>query len=126
MAFGDVGGAVTELILTCQTPTSGAVSIAKGDAVKLVGDYTVDNATTAEEEVFGQALADASENSLAIPVKVRGVSLFVYSGSAPVVDGVAGIVASETDGAVKAALSGNGKGVNLKVDTASTKVHVLL
>lgn len=126
MAFGDVGGAVTELILTCQTPASGAVSITKGDAVKLVGDYTVDNATTAEEEVFGQALADASENSLAIPVKVRGVSLFVYSGSTPVVDGVAGIVASDTDGSVKAPLSGNGKGVNLKVDTAATKVHVLL
>ena len=126
MAFGDVGGAVTELILTCQTPASGAVSIAKGDAVKLVGDYTIDNETDAEDEVFGQALSDASENGAAIPVKVRGVSIFVYSGSAPSVDGSAGVTASATDGQVKAPLSGDGKGVNLKVDTANTKVHVLL
>jgi hypothetical protein len=126
MAFGDVGGAVTELVITCQAPASGGVAIAKGDAVKLTGDYIVDNATTAEDAVFGQAMAAADTNSQAIPVKVRGVCIFGYTDSAPTVDGSAGILASATDGQVKAPASGNGVGLNVKVDTANTEVHVLL
>lgn len=126
MAFGDIGGAVTELIVTCQTPASGGVAIAKGDAVKLSGDYEVTNATNAEDMVFGQAMADADENGVAIPVKVRGVAIFTYSGAAPAVDGAQGIVAADTDGQVKAPLSGNGTGVNVKVDAAASEVHVLL
>ena len=126
MAFGDIGGAVTELIITCRTPAAGAVAIAKGDAVKLTGAYTVTNATDAEDAVFGQALAAATENDVAIPVKVRGISIFTYTGTAPAVDGVKGIVASATDGAVKAPASGDGQGINVKVDAATTKVHVLL
>ncbi|MCH7960024.1 MAG: hypothetical protein IID08_07835 [Candidatus Hydrogenedentes bacterium] len=126
MAFGDVGGAVTELVITCRTLASGGVAITKGDAVKLTGDYEVDNATDAEDAIFGEALADATTNGLAIPVKVRGISIFSYTGSAPTVDGLAGVLASATDGKVKAPLSGNGVGVNVKVDTANTQVHVLL
>lgn len=126
MAFGDIGGVVTELILTCTTPASGSVAISKGDAVKLTGDYTVTNATDAEDTVFGQALADASENGVAIPVKVRGVCDFKYTGSAPAMNGAAGIAASATAGKVKAPASGNGKGINVKVDTATTTVYVLL
>ncbi|MBN2310873.1 MAG: hypothetical protein JXR94_18000 [Candidatus Hydrogenedentes bacterium] len=126
MAYGDVGGSVTELVITCKTPASGTVSVAKGDAVKLTGAYTVDNATDAEDVVFGQALADADTNGAAIPVKVRGICLFAYTGDAPTVDGEAGILASATDGKVKAPASGNGVGRNLKVDAANTLVHVLL
>lgn len=126
MAFGDIGGAVTELIVTCQTPASGGVAIAKGDAVKLSGDYEVTNATDAEDLIFGQAMADADENGVAIPVKVRGVAIFTYTGAAPTVDGAQGVVGSDTDGQVKAPLSGNGVGVNVKVDTAASEVHVLL
>ena len=126
MAFGDVGGAVTELVITCQTPGSGAVAITKGDAVKLTGAYEVDNQTADEEEVFGQAMADATANAAAIPVKVRGICIFTYTGSAPTVDGLQGIVASATDGTVKAPPSGNGNGINVKVDTAATEVHVLV
>jgi hypothetical protein len=126
MAYGDIGGAVTELVITCQTPSSGGVSIAKGDAVKLTGAYTVDNATDAEDAVFGQALAASTENSAAIPVKVRGVCILAYTGAAPTVDGSAGILASDTDGTVKTPLSGNGVGLNVKVDTAAGEVHVLL
>ena len=126
MAFGDIGGAVTELIITCRTPAAGAVAIAKGDAVKLTGAYTVTNATDAEDAVFGEALAAATQNDVAIPVKVRGISIFTYTGTAPAVDGVKGIVASATDGAVKAPASGDGQGINVKVDAAATKVHVLL
>jgi hypothetical protein len=127
MAFGDVGGVVTELVVTCQTPSSGSVSIAKGDAVKLTGGYTVTNATDAEDAVLGQTLAGADENDQAVPVKVRGVCIFEYTGeTAPTVNGTAGIVASATDGKVKPPASGNGKGINLKVDTTNKLVHVLL
>lgn len=126
MAFGDVGGAVTELMVTCVTPETGTVAIAKGDALKLTGNYEVSNATDAEDAVFGQAMADATQNGVAIPVKLRGICLFDYTGSAPAVDGLAGIVASGTDGKVKAAAEGNGRGINVKVDTVAAKVHVLL
>lgn len=126
MAFGDVGGAVTELIITCQTPAEGAVAIAKGDALKLTGAYTVTNATAAEDPVIGQAMASATQNNAAIPVKVRGIALFTYTGTAPTVNGLAGVLASATDGAVKAPASGNGIGVNLKVDATASQVHVLL
>lgn len=126
MAYGDVGGAVTELVITCQTPGSGGVAIAKGDSVKLSGEYEVDNATADEDVVFGQALAAATENSVAIPVKVRGISIFTYTGTAPTVDGVKGILASDTDGTVKTPASGDGVGINLKVDTGNTQVHVLM
>ena len=126
MAYGDVGGAVTELVITCKTPASGTVNIAAGDAVKLTGAYTVDNATADEDVVFGQALADANANGVAIPVKVRGICVFTYAGTAPTVDGVKGVLASGTDGKVKTPASGNGKGINVKVDTGATQVHVLL
>lgn len=126
MAFGDVGGAVTELVITCKTPASGVVNIAAGNAVKLSGDYEVTNVLDAEDIVFGQALAAATANSVAIPVKVRGVCVFSYTGSAPAVNGAAGVLASATDGKVKAPASGNGVGRNVKVDAASSLVHVLL
>ena len=102
------------------------MDISKGDAVKLTAAYTVDNATDDEDVVIGQVLADSSSNSEAIPVKVRGVCIFTYTGSAPTVDGAAGVLASATDGTVKAPASGNGVGINLKVDTTLTEVHVLL
>ena len=126
MAYGDMGGAVTELVLTCKSPSSGPIVIAPGDAVKLAGPYTVDNATAAEDPVFGQALAVANANGQPIPVKVRGVCVFNYTGAEPTVNGVAGIVASDVDGKVKAPASGNGSGINLKVDTGASQVHGLL
>lgn len=126
MAFGDIGGAVTELVITCRTPESGPVIISKGHAVKLSGSYEVDSAMNAGDPVFGEALADEERNGVAIPVKVRGISVFEFTGPAPVVDGVAGIVASGFRGAVKAPGAGNGGGINLKVDLGVEKVHVLL
>lgn len=126
MAYGDIGGAVTELVITCKTPASGGVSIAKGDAVKLTDNYEIDNATDDEDVVFGQALAASDTNSAAIPVKVRGVCIFTYTGTAPTVDGAKGILASATDGTVKTPASGNGVGVNVNVDITNTQVHVLI
>ncbi len=127
MAFGDMGGVVTELVITCKTPDSGPVSIARGDALTLAGPYTVSNAASEEDPVFGEALADAAVNNAAIPVKVRGVSVFEYEGETPpVVDGLAGVVAAAASGKVKAPATGNGTGINLKVDAAAGRVHVLL
>jgi hypothetical protein len=126
MAFGDIGGAVTELVVTCKTESSGDVSIAKGDAVKLTGAYTVSNATDAEDAVFGQAMAAADANDQAIPVKVRGVCVLAYTGTAPVVDGATGVLASATDGKVKTPASGTGNGLVVKTDATAGEVHVLL
>lgn len=126
MAFGDIGGAVTELVVTCRTPANGEVNIAKGDPLKLTGDYTVDNALADEDPIFGQALATADRNDQAIPVKVKGVCIFTYTGAAPAVDGQQGVLGSATAGTVKAPASGNGNGVNVKVDETASKVHVLI
>lgn len=126
MAFGDTGGAVTELIITCTTPSSGDVDIAKGDVVALSSDYTVSHPADAEAVIFGQAMAAAADNDMAIPVKVRGICIFDYTGTAPTVDGAQGVLASATSGKVKAPASGNCIGVNVKADTANTQVHVLL
>ena len=126
MAFGDIGGAITELVITCQSPLTGDVAIAKGDALKLTGDYIVDNETTAEDAVFGQAMADVSTNGATLPVKVRVVCVFAYTGTAPTVDGESGVVASDTAGKVKTPASGNGAGRNVKVDTGAGEVQVLL
>lgn len=127
MAFGDIGGIVTELAITCRTTQSGVVSIRKGDALALVGPYTVTNATAAGDPVFGEAMADINVNDEAVPVKVRGVLAFNYSGDTPpTVDGATGIVASATPGKVQPPSSGLGHGINLAVDTAAKIVHVLL
>ena len=127
MAIGDIGGVITELVITCMTPPEGAISIAKGDALKLADGYVVTNATSAEDVVFGEAMAIVTENGTHMPVKVRGVCKFAYTGeTAPTVNGAAGIAASATAGSVKAPLSGNGKGINLKVDTSAKTVEVLL
>lgn len=126
MAYGDIGGPVTELAITCRTPSSGTVAINKGDALKLSGPYTVTNVTSAEDIVFGQALTASAENDAPITVKVRGICVFAYDGTAPTVDGAKGVLASGTDGKVKTPASGNGVGRNVKVDTAASEVHVLL
>jgi len=77
--------------------------------------------------VFGQAMAASQEDDENIPVKVRGICIFPYTGeTAPTVNGLAGILASATAGSVKAPASGNGVGINVKVDTTAQLVHVLL
>jgi hypothetical protein len=79
MAFGDVGGPVTELIATMRTPASGSVDIRKGDALCLTGkaNYEVTNGAP-HARVIGQAMADCDRNGAAIPVRLRGVCEFVY------------------------------------------------
>lgn len=128
MAFGDQGGMVTELVITCRTRDVGDVSIVKGDAVRLTGAYEVSNQMASYDAIFGEALADANHNEVAIPIKVRGISIFVYDGEAPVVDGQHGVQPSyTTHGKVSAVYPpGSGYGVNVKVDEANKTVHVLL
>jgi hypothetical protein len=126
MAFGDIGGIVTELVITCKTPPTGAVALRKGDAVVLVGPYTVGHATANDQPLFGQVLADSTENDAAVPVKLRGICAFTYDGTAPVLDGVKGVTCAAAAGTVKSPASGNGRGLVLKVDSAASVVHVWL
>jgi len=126
MAFGDIGGTYTELIITCSTAAMGPVSIHRGDAVKIVGGYEVTNAFVGEDIIFGQAMNDCDTNDTAIPIKVKGVCIFTYQGIPPSIDGVHGIVGSTQPGKVKAPASGNGYGRVIKVETSTNRVHVLL
>ena len=126
MAFGDTGGPVTELIVTCRTQPTGTVAIQRGDALVLTGNYSVDHAAAAGDVVVGQALVDCDRNSAAIPVRVRGVCEFAYTGAAPAVGGDLGIVASATAGRVAVPASGSGRGLVLKVDATAGTVQVLL
>ena len=126
MAFGDIGGTVTELIVTCRTPAEGTVAIRKGDALTLSGDYTVAHATADDDPIFGEALADVALNAFPIPVKLRGIASFAYTGDAPTVDGVAGVALSATAGKVKKPATGTGRGTVLKVDPTAGLLHVLL
>lgn len=77
MSFGDVGGLVTELCITCMTKETGEVNIKKGDPVRLCGNYMVTNRGCDFDRVFGQAMADCDKNACAIPVRVRGVCKFM-------------------------------------------------
>lgn len=115
MAYGDVQGVQTWRSMTLKTPASGSIDIAKGDAVKLTGAFEVNNATDAEDVVFGEALAATEENDALVPVKVSGIARLAFTGAAPDVNGLAGVLASATDGKVKKPASGNGVGRNLKV-----------
>lgn len=132
MAFGDIGGPVTELVITCRTPDSGQVSIRRGDALVLAGPYTVTNAAVAGARVFGQAMADCNRNGAGIPVRMRGVCQFRYVGTIPAVDGIAGVACAGAGagagafGAVKAQESGCGRCIVLKADTEAFTVDVLL
>jgi hypothetical protein len=94
--------------------------------VKITGDYTVTNATAPEDAVFGQAMADAAGNGVTLPVRVRGVCVFAYDGTPPVVDGSKGVLASGSAGKVKAPSAGNGNGLAVSVDAANNEVQVLL
>ncbi len=119
MAYGDIGGVENWQTVTMKTPGSGSVSIAKGDAVKLVGGFEVSNSFTAEDVVIGQALADASTNGKPIPVMIAGIAKLRFTGISPLVNGQAGVLASGTSGKVKKPASGNGVGRNLKVEVTS-------
>ena len=123
MAFGDIGGAVTELVITCTTCSDGVVAIAKGDSLALVDNYTIDNIGVEGCPVFGQALASADRNSQAIPVKVKGVAIFSFN-EFGVRAKVGGKVVCDTKGFVVPV--NNGVGTIVKVDRAIGKLHVLL
>lgn len=127
MAYGDVGGAVTELIITCRSRTKD-FGIEKGDALRLSGDYEVDNEFTGCDAIFGQAMSDATPNGQAIPVRVRGICVFRYEGNAPEVDGRSGVVGSDLfmGTACGSLFFGRETGINLRVDEDKKQVHVLL
>lgn len=55
---------------------------------------------------------------------MSGVSEFAFTGAVPVVDGLAGILASATAGKVKKPASGNGIGRNLNVATSQATLSL--
>lgn len=126
MAYGDIGGPVTELIITCKTAATGEVAITKGDAVKLVGPYEVDNTLTDGDRIFGQALADCDRNETAIPIRVRGICDFPFTGTAPTVDGISGVSGATGTGTVQAGTTGNVIGLIVKVDSTNNTLEALL
>ena len=66
MAYGDVGGSCTELIITCRTPLADSnINIRKGDALAFCGQYIVTNRARRGDQVFGQALARAHQGETA-------------------------------------------------------------
>ncbi len=126
MAYGDIGGPITELILTCRTAASGTVDIARGDAVKLTGPYEITNDLDDDDPIFGQALANCNRNDAPLPVRVRGVCDFAFTGTTPTVDGVSGVVAADSTGVVKAEAGAAARGLIVKVDANAGIVETLL
>jgi len=129
MAFGDIGGPVTELVITCETRAQGPVNIAKGDAVALVGNYEVCNDFGFVTPATGQALASAEGNGVAIPGRVKGVNVYRYIGEPPFgefyadLHGIGVVASNEVAGAVEFSEKGTGK--ILAFDLDSKTVHVL-
>lgn len=76
MGEGILTANVPETILRCKTRDWGVLSIKKGDAVRLIGPYTVSNQDTSYNSVLGQALNDCDENDADVYVKVRGLVVF--------------------------------------------------
>ncbi|HOQ90372.1 MAG TPA: hypothetical protein PLO53_04840 [Candidatus Hydrogenedentes bacterium] len=124
MTYGDIGGPVTELILTCRVAAA-APAVHRGDAVALTGPYEITSAGGDGAPVFGQALADADPGRI-VSVRARGVCLFRFAGTAPVLDGARGVVMSATAGVVRAPASGNGSGKAVCVRPAEQIVDVML
>ena len=124
MTYGDIGGPITELILTCRVAPA-APPVRRGDAVALTGSYEITTSPGDGAPVFGQALSDADPGRI-VSVRVRGVCLFRYAGSVPVLDGARGVVMSATAGVVRAPASGNGSGRAVCVRPAEQIVDVLL
>ncbi len=126
MAYGDIGGPVTALIITCKTADSGTVAITRGDAVKLIGPYEVTNALEADDRVFGEALTDCDRNDAAVPVRVRGVCTLAYAGQTPEVDGESGVVGAAGVGMVQPSAGANAVGVIVKVNSEAGVLEALL
>ncbi len=124
MTYGDIGGPITELILTCRVAAT-APAVRRGDAVALTGPYEVTADPGDGAPVFGQALADAEPGNI-VSVRVRGMCLFRFAGAAPVTDGARGVVMSAAHGVVRAPASGNGSGRAVCVRPAEQIVDVLL
>jgi hypothetical protein len=78
MAFGDTGGSIRELIITCMTLSEGC-QINAGDILALTGDKPYEITNRIDDEVdpppiFGVALRTVAFPNSAIPVLVRGVA----------------------------------------------------
>ncbi len=127
MASGDVGGAITQLVITCRTPKAKRYPIEKGHPVALCGAYAVTEEVGFGDPIFGQALEGAKDD-VPIPIKVSGICIFEYQdgGRVPIVGEK--VMLSAKRGKVIGVTRSHayGQGVVLKVDSGAFEVHVLL
>jgi hypothetical protein len=126
MAFGDIGGPVSALIITCKTPDTGEVQLQRGDAVKLTGPYVVSNVFEEGDQIFGQVMADCSTKGAAVPVRVRGICDFPLYGQIPQVDGISGVIGATEAGEVVLSSAANAVGRAVKVNAEAGTIEVLL
>ncbi|MFA7693338.1 MAG: hypothetical protein GX117_04085 [Candidatus Hydrogenedentes bacterium] len=120
------GGPISSLIVSCRTQPSGTVALRAGEAVKLTSDYEVSNVFEEGDIVFGEVMVDCDRTGTLVPIRVRGICSFPYSGSAPEVDGVSGVIPSEEAGKVELSEEATARGMVVQVNAASTTVEVLL
>jgi len=65
-----------DYIVMFRTQKHFEVDIKKGDAVCLVGPFTISNKGYTYKKVLGEAREDCTENNVEIPVLVRGIGRF--------------------------------------------------
>ena len=127
MAFGDFGGPVTSLIITCRAAdNNGTVAIKKGDALKLVDNYTVTNVLADGDAVFGEALEDCAEAGAALAVRVGGICTFSFTGDGFGPDGFSGVVGSSEAGKVRPGTERNARGLIVRTRNSIKSLEVLL
>lgn len=134
MAYGDIGGPVTELIITCELLDG--TSAKKGDPLVLTGDYQVAVPDCINAPIFGQAMADCPYNAIqphtgrVIPVKVKGVFIFDFNPSngwwpyVGIVSSADGKVMIPDENDIEAVQ--NARGIIVKRDVERKQVHVLI
>lgn len=86
MAYGDVGGCVSELVITCKHAVHDTYELKNGDAVYMQGNFEVSRMPSyAGQEIFGQCLKDSGNidrtEPVPVPVRVHGVSKFYVTNS---------------------------------------------
>lgn len=130
MAYGDIGGAVTELIITMKA----IGNISRGDAVCLCGPYEASHSGTHHDFVLGQAIGNAHDGE-PFPVMVRGICVFDYGEDVNIPDyfgyGITdigiGFRSQMHPGEVTITKArDNVVGTVLKIDYTKRKIHVLL
>lgn len=103
MEWGDIDGAVTELIITCYA----IEDLVKGDLVSLGGGNYHVHKTQMGGHILGQSMADV-QNGMNVPIKVRGIIVARASGLEDIEpDGMFGVRVGQ-DGGIYPCFGGQG------------------